>query len=183
MLWFTSDTHFGHSAIVSHCGRPFRDVDDTDNYILFRLNSCVMPEDTLYHLGDFAWTNRWREYRDRIECENIHLVVGNHDSSKQLKQAAKDGIFDSIQHYVRLKIGKNVHSPVYLRAILCHYPIQVWEPGFVNLHGHSHGKLLPEVMGRKDVGVDAQSFSPVSEGLVRDMPLRPNKDGRHEDIR
>lgn len=47
MIWFTSDTHFGHAAIVTHCHRPFRDVDDMDNYILNRLNLCVKPDDTL----------------------------------------------------------------------------------------------------------------------------------------
>lgn len=150
-----------------------------DEYILARLNRCVKPEDTLYHLGDFAWTNRWREYRDRILCENIHLIAGNHDTGKQLKQAEKDGIFDSISFYMRLKIGKSNTLPVYLRAILCHYPIQVWQPGFVHLHGHSHGCLLPEIEGRKDVGVDAQSFSPVSIGMVQEMRIRPEKDGRH----
>lgn len=179
MIWFTSDTHFGHAAIVSHCRRPFRSVDDMDSYILDRLNQCVQPADTLYHLGDFAWTSRWREYRDRIACQTIHLIAGNHDNSKQLKQASRDGLFESIDYYARLKIGKT-GSPNHLRVICCHYPIQMWEPGFVHLHGHTHGSLLPEIEGRKDVGVDAQSYSPVSEGMVREMPLRPDHDGRHD---
>lgn len=161
-LWFTSDTHFGHSAIIHHCGRKFSSVEMMDSYIIDRLNSCVKRSDTLYHLGDFAWTNRWREYRDRIECQNVHLIAGNHDSSKQLKQAAKDNLFVSISYYLRLKYNG-------FKVILCHYPIESWQPGFVHLHGHSHGMLLPEIQGRKDVGVDAQSFSPVSEGLVREM--------------
>lgn len=173
MLWFTSDTHFGHSAIVSHCHRPFKSVDDMDTYIIDRLNRCVKPSDELYHLGDFAWTGKWREYRDRINCQTIYLIAGNHDSSRQLKQATKDGLFSSISYYERVKRDG-------IRAILCHYPIQSWQPGFVHLHGHSHGHLLPEVEGRKDVGVDAQSFSPVSMGAVKEMRLQ-TFDDRHKE--
>lgn len=179
MIWFTADTHFGHAAIVSHCHRPFRSVEDMDEYIISRLNQCIKADDILYHLGDFAWTNRWREYRDLIVCKTIHLISGNHDTTNQLKRAQRDGIFDSISYYRRLKIGKNPSSPLYLRAILCHYPIQVWQAGFVHLHGHSHGCLLPEVAGRKDVGVDAQSFSPVSVGAIQEMEARPERDGCH----
>lgn len=171
-LWFTSDTHFGHSAIVTHCGRPFTSIEHMDTYILDRLNRCVKPADTLYHLGDFAWTHRWREYRDLISCQHVHLIAGNHDSSRQLKQAARDGLFESISYYERIKRDG-------IRAILCHYPIQSWQPGFVHLHGHSHGALLPEIPGRKDVGVDAQSYSPVSLGMVREMQA-PTFADRHD---
>lgn len=171
-VWFTADTHFGHAAIIQHCFRPFKSVEQMDSCILDRLNRCVKPTDELYHLGDFAWGFDWRAYRDRIVCKTVHLIAGNHDSSKQLKQAVKLGLFESVLYYARLK-----HDGV--KAILCHYPIQVWQPGFVHLHGHSHGCLVPEISGRKDVGVDAQSFSPVSIGLVREMPSRPNNDGRH----
>lgn len=136
-----------------------------DSYILSRLNSCVKPSDELYHLGDFAWTGRWRDYRDRINCRRIYLIAGNHDSSKQLKQAIRDSLFSSISYYERIKRDG-------IRAILCHYPIQSWQPGFVHLHGHTHGNLLPEVEGRKDVGVDAQSYSPVSIGMVQEMRAR-----------
>lgn len=172
MLWFTADTHFGHAAIVSHCHRPFSSVEQMDEYIISRLNLCVKPSDVLYHVGDFAWAGEWREYRDRIACQTIHLVAGNHDSSRQLRRATKDNLFASVSYYCRVKQNG-------IRAILCHYPIQIWQPGFVHLHGHSHGCLLPEIQGRKDVGVDAQSFSPVSEGLIREMRVRPEKDGRH----
>jgi calcineurin-like phosphoesterase family protein len=161
MLWFTADTHFGHAAIVTHCGRPFRDVYDMDTSIIQRINLCVRADDTLYHLGDFAWTGRWREYRERIACSTIHLVIGNHDTSRRVKQAIKDGLFASVGHYVRLK------SPV--RAVMCHYPIEHWEPTFAHLHGHTHGGLVPLKPGRLDVGVDAQSFAPVSEGVVREL--------------
>lgn len=89
MIYFTSDTHFGHSNIVrgtsswtdkSRC-RNFDTVDEHDEYILNQINSIVKIDDTLYHLGDWNFggiDNIWK-YRKQINCKNIHLILGNHD--------------------------------------------------------------------------------------------------------
>lgn len=175
MIWFTADTHFGHTSIISKCHRPFKSVEDMDEGIISRINLCVKPTDILYHLGDFAWTGTWRAYRDRIHCQTIHLIAGNHDSSRQLIKAKKEGLFESIERYQRIKADG-------LRVIACHYPIQIWEPGFVHLHGHTHGSLVPHIDGRKDVGADAQSYAPVSEGIIREMTKRPENDNRHSEL-
>jgi calcineurin-like phosphoesterase family protein len=47
--------------------------------------------------------------------------------------------------------------------VLCHYPFRSWRgmgKGWVNLHGHSHGKLKPQSR-QFDVGVDVWGFRPV----------------------
>ena len=50
------------------------------------------------------------------------------------------------------------------RAVLCHYPFRSWrgmDKGWVNLHGHSHGRL--KLQPRQfDVGVDVWDFRPVT---------------------
>ncbi|WP_395092280.1 hypothetical protein [Armatimonas sp.] len=51
-LWFTSDHHFGHDNIRSHCQRPFDSTEEMNEAMIDRWNACVAPGDTVYHLGD-----------------------------------------------------------------------------------------------------------------------------------
>lgn len=34
--FFTSDTHFGHSAILNYCERPYKCVEDMNNDLIKR---------------------------------------------------------------------------------------------------------------------------------------------------
>lgn len=78
---FTSDTHFGHAAVINLCSRPFTSVDEMDQEMIERWNAAVRPSDTVWHLGDFAHKCR----PDRINWifsrlnGTKHLIVGNHD--------------------------------------------------------------------------------------------------------
>lgn len=172
-IWFTSDSHYGHARIVQLCHRPFATVDEMDTCLIDRLNRCVGVRDELYHLGDFAWSGTWRDYRDRITCERIHLLRGNHDSGKEARRALRDGLFETVHDYLELKD----HG---VRFVLCHYPFQSWRPHSIHLHGHSHG-MSSKVAGRMDVGVDANSYAPVPLSLVVEMcQPTPDDDGRHD---
>lgn len=54
-VFFTSDTHFGHKAIIGFCDRPFSSVEEMTEVLVENWNSVVGPTDTIYHLGDFAF--------------------------------------------------------------------------------------------------------------------------------
>ena len=54
MIFFTSDTHFNHKAIISYCSRPFESVEEMNDRLIDNWNQVVKPNDTVYHLGDFA---------------------------------------------------------------------------------------------------------------------------------
>ena len=94
MIWFTSDTHFGHSNIIKLAERPFADVDEMEDSLVANINSLVAPSDELYHLGDFSMKLGLEEQARilrRIRCRNIHLIPGNHD--KRLDELAQEGLF------------------------------------------------------------------------------------------
>lgn len=102
-IFFTSDTHFGHTNIagkkVSKWKDGYRDyncVDDMNIDLVKAINEIVKEDDTLYHLGDWSFggiENIWN-FRKQLICKNIHLILGNHDhhieENKQLKILAGD---------------------------------------------------------------------------------------------
>jgi calcineurin-like phosphoesterase family protein len=161
-IWFTADTHLGHSRIIEYCKRPFRDHIEMNAAILDRFNSVIKPGDTLYHLGDVAWsTYPLGEFFGRLNTKQVHLIYGNHDNRKESEYAR----FVCWQgHY------KQVHTER-ARFRLFHYPMRSWEGkghGAIHLFGHCHNSLPPHDRSM-DVGVDTHNFYPwnLEEILVK----------------
>ncbi len=157
MIWFTSDTHFGHSGILKH--QPERsalygcDVAAMDAAIIDGINRVVQPNDALWILGDVCWkASRAGHYRARIRCRKIHVVMGNHDSTSLRSHVS------SLDSMVYRKFDRGQQ-----KFHLTHYPLASWrgrEHGSIHLYGHSHGSM-EEILntiwpGRRamDVGMD-----------------------------
>jgi calcineurin-like phosphoesterase family protein len=152
--FFTSDHHFGHAGARSLYRRPFTSVAEMDREMVERWNKVVGPADEVWHLGDFAF----RQSPERVALllrtlhGRKHLITGNNDDAAVIGCAG----WASVQSYVEM-IRDGVH------LVLCHYPFRTWRNmnrGWINLHGHSHGRLKP-LPRQSDVGVDAWRFSPV----------------------
>jgi len=192
-VWFTADTHFGHTNIIKHCRRPFSSVEEMDETLVRNINTRVAATDTLYHLGDFAFRGKDpAEYRGRIRCRTIVLVLGNHDP-QTLDGAVKPAFaahFRSVHSLLRIKV--EVASAPQL-VVLCHYAMRIWDRahyGSWHLFGHSHGGLPDDQSVRSwDVGVDRNAFVPLSlaevagimarkQDLVRSRGALGSSDGR-----
>ena len=82
-----------------------------------------------------------------------HLITGNNDGPATTRLAG----WSSVQPYAEIELdGRSL--------VLCHYPFRTWRNmsrGWLNLHGHSHGRLSP-LPRQADVGVDAWDFRPVT---------------------
>ena len=90
-LFFTSDTHYGHTNICRGVStwersgpdktRDFPTLEEMNQTIIDNINSKVGEDDVLVHLGDWSFggiENIWN-LRKGIKCKNIYLVFGNHD--------------------------------------------------------------------------------------------------------
>jgi calcineurin-like phosphoesterase family protein len=154
--WFTSDTHFGHGGALGLFRRPFGSVLEMDEAMVERWNAVVAPEDTVWHLGDFAVrvaTARAATLLDRLHGTK-HLVAGNADPPWIRSLAG----WASVQDYAELTLDGH-------RLVMCHYPLRAWNGqhrGALDLHGHSHGRLSP-LPRQIDVGVDAWGFRPIAK--------------------
>lgn len=153
MIYFTADCHLGHHRIIQYCERPFSNVHIMDQVIFDRINESVGVDDTLYILGDFCFRGKKPiEYRSRIMCQDVHLIMGNHDKRSDYK--------DDLQRFSSVQEVKEI---IYCnqRIYLSHYPHRSWpasHKGSWMLFGHVHSKLDSEdrKSNRKtlDVGVD-----------------------------
>jgi calcineurin-like phosphoesterase family protein len=161
MIWFTSDTHFGHKNIIKYCNRPFENVEEMDQTIIKNWNSVVKDNDLVYHLGDFmSWAGnsstierRYRQYRHALKGK-IFLIEGNHDYK----------IGSPFSYALEGKCPLMTLRYQGRKIILCHYAMKVWDASHFDswhLFGHSHGTL--DAVGKSwDVGVDSNEFTPIS---------------------
>jgi calcineurin-like phosphoesterase family protein len=154
-VMFTADNHFGHENIIKFCSRPFKDANHMNEVMVERWNEAVDEDQTVFHLGDFAYkgpSSTVPKLLDRLNG-NIILIQGNHDHKRSLQW------FDAVHDLAEVVVGDQ-------RIIMCHYGMRVWNHSFRgswHLYGHSHG-TLPTRPDRKelDIGVDSWRFSPVS---------------------
>ena len=79
-LFFTSDSHFNHENIIRFCKRPFKDTKEMDEALINNWNNVVGQDDTVFHLGDFAFggSELWNGVLNQLNGHKI-LIVGNHD--------------------------------------------------------------------------------------------------------
>lgn len=151
MIYFTADTHYSHRNIIKYCNRPFSSVDEMNRSLIGSINKVVKPNDILYHLGDFSFGSK-KQFRDKIRCENIVLIWGNHDSYEDDDQYT----FTSIHDAFTLKTNG-------VQIELYHYAQASWDKchkGSFHLYGHDHA-TIEDMMEEKfpgrrsmDVGVD-----------------------------
>ena len=154
-VFFTSDTHFGHGGALGLYRRPFASVPAMNAAIVERWNATVGPDDVVWHLGDFAIRQKQAAVAGLLGQlhGHKHLLAGNNDPPDT---AALDH-WESVQPYAELTVEG-------VSLVLCHYPFRSWRgmaKGWVNLHGHCHGRLKPQPR-QFDVGVDVWDFRPVT---------------------
>lgn len=162
-LFFTSDTHFGHRAMLNW--RPFKDVGEMNDAIIRNWNDTVPAGATVFHLGDVSFGNRVEAMSIIGQLNgNIHLIQGNHD--KGIKGSVK-ALFASIQDYLEIDVVEAVS--VKQRICMMHFPLRSWNRhhfGSWHLHGHCHGNLEP--LGKSmDVGLESCNLRPISYDWVK----------------
>lgn len=179
MIWFTSDLHFGHSAIIDFCQRPFANVDEMDRFLFKTWNNTIKPEDTVYCLGDmcFMQANRGVPLMRALNGKKI-LVQGNHDKWS-LSQYESCGfiVVNQLMVKVRGVMVKMSHYPyffdnTYDDRYLDRRPV---DEGHLLLCGHAHKAftMLHTDKGTPmiNVGVDVWKFKPVSASQIEKLSV------------
>ena len=167
-VWIFSDPHYNHKNICrgttdwrtpegeipTKQTRDFPNLEKMNSAIVNNINNVVMQDDVLICLGDwsFGGFDSIKEFRDRIVCKTIHLILGNHDNHIKNNRNDCQELFTSVSRSTTMSYKSKTFE-------LFHYPISSWEnlnKGVIHLHGHVH--LPPNLKfgkGKKmDVGMD-----------------------------
>ena len=184
LLWITSDTHYSHKNICRGVSewepgrgqRDFDTVEEMNDAMVKNINGCAKEGDILIHIGDwsFGGISQVSEFRERLVCKDIILVLGNHDHHVRHNKAGLQSLFSRVTSYMEVWMNKQMF-------IFSHFPLAVWDMishGSIMLHGHTHkrpekrlgkGKML-------DCGLDGNiEFRPYNileiTELLKDRPI------------
>ncbi len=53
-IYFIADTHFSDENIIQYENRPFQNITQMNNEIIYRWNCVIKNNDIVYILGDFG---------------------------------------------------------------------------------------------------------------------------------
>jgi len=147
MNYYIADLHFGHNRILKFDHRPFFDMTEMEETIIFNWNTVVKPGDTVYILGDFCWrkADEWLRIIRRLKGNKV-LIEGNHDLKQYPSELRKH--FDDIKEYKEVK--DDGYRDVGRKVILSHYPIPFFNrsngPNHYMLCGHVHTTAENELL-------------------------------------
>lgn len=172
-IWVTSDTHYSHTNICrgttkwdksAEQTRDFPTLEAMNDALVNNINAKVGENDVLIHHGDFSFGgfDNIGIFRRRINCKNVHLILGNHDHLTKKNRDNVQSLFTSVSQVFEFEI---VVPGVRQRFMSMHYPVISWEDmnlGVIHLHGHIHlPKHLRMREGKSmDVGVDGNDLMP-----------------------
>ena len=164
--WFTSDFHLGHHRLYETGFRKFSCAQECEEKMLDNF-SCIRKQDNLYIAGDLTLSANYdyvAEFLSQINGNKI-VILGNHDRQTTLDKLKSDGVIANYHPWkgVRPVLDSGQTVPVFVT----HFPLLEWHVGNefrYNLHGHMHGLLAAQdkCPMRYDVGVDANSYTPVT---------------------
>lgn len=128
----TSDLHLGHKNICKY--RTQFSTEEEHNEVMFdNLASSLNKRDTLFMLGDMAFTLEWHKKLSEIKCRHKVLILGNHDTDRSVKVQHFQGMYDKIHSLLSHRNYWFSHCPIHPQEL---------RGRLGNIHGHLHGGVV-----------------------------------------
>ncbi len=130
-VYFTSDWHFGHKAILKY-RKEFKTIEEHDNTFIKNFNKVVTKRDRVFFLGDIAFTEEGLEKLKELRfCHKI-LYLGNHDTLSTEKYLE---YFDEVHAIKSYKNFWVTHCPIHPQEMRNRKGC---------IHGHLHNSILDD---------------------------------------
>ena len=173
--FITSDLHIDHANILTFDApdgsamRPYSCLEEMQQDLEERWNKKVHKKDTVYCLGDIAFSRTGLRLMERFNGRKV-LIAGNHDRlpAKLYLQYFEDIRGAYFHHGDSTMLGGLIftHIPVHPKGLIGHYR--------GNVHGHLHCHLVNTDNGKVDeryfnACLERNDFSPVPLECVKDF--------------
>lgn len=185
-VYFSSDFHLNHSPkwpTPIWKGRGYNSVTEMNDSIIQSINDVIRSTDVLIFLGDFVLNcsdSQFEEFLSRINCQNIYMIFGNHNSCvwnvyqrkvKEFLYSLNDGFMNMFGEAPDVEVYPFKYRNItfignYAEVIVdgqcftaSHYPQLSWNhmsKGSIHCHGHIHSTKETYIQNGKmiDVGFD-----------------------------
>lgn len=175
MIWFTSDTHFGHDKEFIWKVRGFNSCEEMNETLVEQWNEKVKENDDVWHLGDIMLGSESNlRYLEKLKGR-IHIIYGNHDTNNRC------ALYNTVPSVMRGSWAEQQKWNGY-HFYLSHFPTitsnlekESLKQCTINLYGHTHQttNFYLEYPFMYHVGVDSHNCAPVSlEQVIYDMEMK-----------
>ena len=165
-FYVTSDTWFGRPQILQIANRiQFNNVDEMNQQLIKNWNKTVKKNDTVFHLGNFAWDPQTARQVLRKLNGQIYFIIGTAD----------EALLDIESEFDNISVLEDqiIDLPQF-DSVIAHYPLEVWngkDTGTIHFHGHtvySHKTDL-DMMNRVNVCTDFWNYTPIKYSTIKDF--------------
>jgi calcineurin-like phosphoesterase family protein len=131
-VYVTADLHLGHNNIHKH--RPeFSSAEEHHEIIFDNLASTVTKNDTLYLLGDVAFSKEWLARIANLKVKHKILIAGNHDLERGIHMRDLVETYDAVYALWTKRNFWLSHAPIHPQEL---------RNKKANIHGHLHGNMV-----------------------------------------
>jgi|TARA_B110000879_G_scaffold114023_1_gene152005 calcineurin-like phosphoesterase family protein len=144
-IYVTSNLQLGRPGAIKKYKREYDNVDQMTEDLINKWNSVVKQEDTVYHLGNFAWDPKTAQEALLRLNGTIYFTRGDHD--KALEVLEEKGMLRA-----RVKLIDCLTTFPELNLSMTYWPLKVW-PGKTskksyNIIGYPEKKFKSEPKDR-----------------------------------
>lgn len=156
-VYITSDLHLGHKAINKY--RPeFSSAEEHHEIIFDNLASTVGKNDTLYLLGDVAFSKEWLTRIANLKVKYKILIAGNHDLERGIHMRDLVETYDAVYALWSKRNFWLTHAPIHPQEM---------RSKKANIHGHLHGNMVWADRGTKVLTeAGEQYFSEIDQRYI-----------------
>ena len=138
-IWVTSDWHFSHDKSFCYEPRGFKSAFEMNEELLYLHNHSVSRNDDVYVLGDLTVGNAEMGMKYIREMNGrLHIIRGNHDSDKKIKEYAEMPNVVEVVDAKFLNYGKFHFFLGHYPALTANHDEKSLKQKMINLCGHVH---------------------------------------------
>ena len=150
-LYLCADLHMGHNNITKY-RQGFSSAEEHHNIIFDNVASTVGKRDTLWLLGDIAFTKEWLFKVNEIRCHRKVLILGNHDQSRGISIKDISQVYDDVFALVSHRNYWFSHAPIHESEIRNRKAC---------IHGHIHNELINDTR-YVNVSIEHTDYKPIT---------------------